>query len=245
MESLFFAINFLTILPFEKFSRSIKEEKIKDSVLFFPVVGIILGLLLSIIYLIFRNMFSPFVLSAFIVTILAILTGGLHLDGFIDSVDGLFGGKNRDDILRIMKDHNVGAFGVIGVVCLLMLKFALIGSLSKDIFFKAVFIMPVLSRSSMSFVLSLTPSSKSNGLGSTFAGERKVVYWLIPVLISYILAILLFGVKGNFITFFVFLFALIMRGYFLRKIGGVTGDTLGMLNELVEVFVLFNMILFI
>ncbi|MFH1904299.1 MAG: adenosylcobinamide-GDP ribazoletransferase [bacterium] len=239
MESLFFAINFLTILPFEKFSKNIKEEKIKDSVLFFPVVGILLGLLLSTVHLILRNMFSPLVLGAFIVTILAILTGGLHLDGFIDSVDGLFGGKNKDDILRIMKDHNVGAFGVIGVVCLLMLKFALIGSLSKDIFLKAVFIMPVLSRSSMSFVLLLTPSSKSNGLGNAFAGERKAVYWLIPVLISYILAILLFGVKGNFITFFVFLFALIVRGYFLRKIGGVTGDTLGMLNELVEVFVLF------
>ncbi len=245
MESLFFAINFLTILPFEKFSRDIKEEKIKDSVLFFPVVGILLGLMLSIIYLIFRNVFSPLVLSAFIVTILAILTGGLHLDGFIDSIDGLFGGKNKEDILKIMKDHNVGAFGVIGVVCLLMIKFALIGSFSKDIFLKAIFIMPVLSRSSMSFVLLLTPSSKSNGLGSAFAGERKAVYWLIPVLIPYILTILLFGIKGNFIAFFVLLFALIVRGYFLKKIGGITGDTLGMLNELVEVFVLFNVILFI
>ena len=245
MESLFFAINFLTILPFEKFSRNIRKDKIKDSVLFFPVVGIILGLMLSAVCLILRNMSSPLVLSAFIVTILAILTGGLHLDGFIDSVDGLFGGKNKDDILKIMKDHNVGAFGVIGVVCLLMMKFALIGSLPKDIFAKAIFIMPVLSRSSMSFVLLLTPSSKSNGLGSIFAGERKAVYWLIPVLISYTLAILLFGVKGNFITLFIFLFALIMRGYFLKKIGGITGDTMGMLNELVEVFVLFSVILFI
>ena len=245
MESLFFAINFLTILPFGKFSRNIKEEQIKDSVLFFPVVGILIGLLLSIIYLILRNMFSAPVLSAFIVTLLAILTGGLHLDGFMDSIDGLFGGKNKDDILRIMKDHNAGAFGVIGVVCLLMLKFALIGSLSKDVFAKAIFIMPVLSRSSMSFILLLTPGSKSNGLGSIFAGRRKDMYWLIPALISYLLAVLLFGVKGNFIIFFVLLFALIMRGYFLRRIGGITGDTMGMLNELVEVFVLFSVILFI
>ena len=245
MKSIFFAINFLTILPFEKFSRDIEEEKIKDSVLFFPVVGILIGLLLSIVYLIFRNIFSPLVLSAFIITLLAILTGGLHLDGFMDSIDGLFGGKNKDDILRIMKDHNVGAFGVIGVVCLLMLKFALIGSLSKDVFAKAIFIMPVLSRSSMSFVLLLTPSSKSNGLGSVFAVEKKNMHWLIPVLISYLLAVLLFGVKGNFIIFFVLLFALIMRGYFLKRIDGVTGDTMGMLNELVEVFVLFCVEIFV
>jgi len=245
MESLFFAINFLTILPFEKFSRDIKEEKIKDSVLFFPVVGILIGLLLSVICLILRNMFSPLVLGAFIVTLLAILTGGLHLDGFVDSIDGLFGGKNKNDILRIMKDHNVGAFGVIGAVCLLMLKFAFIGSLSKDVFAKAIFIMPVLSRSSMSFILLLTPSSKSNGLGSIFAGRRKDTRWLIPALISYLLAVLLFGVKGNFIVFFVLLFSLIMRGYFLRRIGGITGDTMGMLNELVEVFVLFCVEVFV
>ena len=119
------ALQFLTLIPV-RLKKGYKSEDLANSTLFFPSVGLIIGSLLFIIYLIFNSYFPPEITSVFILGGWVYLTGALHLDGLADTIDGLGGGKDREEILSIMKDTHTGAKGVAAVVVLMLIKFFLI-----------------------------------------------------------------------------------------------------------------------
>src|SRR3989339_349112 len=121
MNGLISAIEFLTIIPVKS-----KNFSLKNSVVYFPLVGIITGSILVGVNMAAVLVFPRMVADAFTLIALVILTGALHLDGFADTIDGIFGGKDRDDTLRIMADEHIGTFAVVGVFSLLLLKFTLI-----------------------------------------------------------------------------------------------------------------------
>src|SRR5215831_4199467 len=131
------AAQFLSLLPVPGSAQLYnKHEGIPHIIVgceYFPVVGVLLACLLWLISLLLTPLIPQLVLAALLVAALVILTGGLHLDGLMDTCDGLFGGSTRERKLEIMHDSRVGSFGVLAAICVLLLKFALFASLNARV----------------------------------------------------------------------------------------------------------------
>src|SRR5215467_5629627 len=119
------AVRFLSLLPvpgrIQLFDKNENAPRIVVGCEYFPVVGMLLALLLWLLTLILTPLVPQLVRAALLVTVLVILTGGLHLDGLMDTCDGLFGGRTRERKLEIMQDSRVGSFGVLAGTCILLL----------------------------------------------------------------------------------------------------------------------------
>jgi len=152
------AIRFLTIIPLISFPPSnhtnqndeVLAENFANSMAFFPLVGMLIGILLVLL----RRIFYSFVVSSLVGDALVFivwiwLSGGLHLDGFADSVDGFLGGHDKEEILKIMKDSSTGAKGVVALVSLLLLKFVLLAEMPLLLKDAALFFTPAIGRWSM------------------------------------------------------------------------------------------------
>ena len=122
------ALSFLTVFPVAG-KRVLTQREISDSRVYYPVVGLLIGLLLLGIERGASEVFPPYLTAALLLVALIVLTRGLHLDGFMDICDGLFGGYTAERRLEITKDSHVGAFAVVGVVGLLLLKYGALLSL--------------------------------------------------------------------------------------------------------------------
>ena len=119
------ALTFLTIIPASR-GHMADSRDLAESMAWFPLVGLVLGGLLTAAALGLNQCLPAPASAALLVALLAAATRALHLDGLADTLDGLGGGHNREDSLRIMKDHAVGAFGAVGIVLVLLLKYGLI-----------------------------------------------------------------------------------------------------------------------
>ena len=98
----------------------------------------------------------------------AVLTRGLHLDGFMDTCDALLGGYSRERRMEILRDPHVGAFAVVGLVCLLLVKCAALGAIPSESRLWVILLFPCLSRWAMPAVMGLFPYARSEGLGTAF-----------------------------------------------------------------------------
>ena len=128
------------------------EEDFGRSVKFFPAIGAVLGIFyVAIIGLIIELTDGRFqtLEAAIVFALTVILTGGIHCDGFMDTFDGLFSGRDRERMLEIMKDSHVGAFGAVSFITLAIVEFATLEELTRlpsETFISAIYAMPVLGR---------------------------------------------------------------------------------------------------
>jgi adenosylcobinamide-GDP ribazoletransferase len=225
------ALGFLTILPVS-FKNDPEPDGLGKSAAWFPVVGLIIGLLTAGSFWLFSRLFPPLLSSALIVTVWVILTGGLHLDGLADCCDGFFASRSAERRLEIMRDPHLGTFGVIGLVLHLVLKITAVSSLTGSYALFGLLIAPVVARFLLLFGASFS-SARSDGLGTQFkTGFNKKM-----VLLAAALPIILLVASGlKFLGAATFA-ALVAAAVLLaarKLIGGVTGDVLGMLVELTE-----------
>ncbi len=210
---------------------------------YFPLVGLVLALLLWVLLLLLSNVAAQLLIAAILVVALTILTGGLHLDGLMDSCDGLLGGRTREHRLDIMHDSRVGSFGVLGGVCTLLLKFALFASFSMHLLPYALLVALSTSRWAMVVALQLFPPARQSGLGAFFhqgvTAQRVIVTTICTLLI-----VLFAGQLAGLLSLIVVFVVTLMLGYSItRSIGGLTGDTYGAMAEITEVAALLVMIL--
>jgi adenosylcobinamide-GDP ribazoletransferase len=237
MKRFLIALQFLTIFPV-KINSAIKEKDFGASLLYFPFIGLLIGLILFLSSLLFS--FLPvFPKGALILIISIVITGGIHLDGFADTCDGFSGRRSQEEILRIMRDSHIGVMGAIGIVTLLLLKFALIVSISQDFLGKSLILMVTFSKWSQGLACLVSKYVRSEGKAKFFIEyvNRKDV--IIGGLFTAILFLLMAKLKGIFILALSFLFLLLFIQYVKRKIGGMTGDTIGATSEIAEVLILF------
>ena len=235
MKNFLIALQFLTIIPVRL--KNIEEKDLSGSVKYYPAAGLLIGLLLAGSWLLISPFF-PAPVSAIVVTgIYLLLTGALHLDGFADTVDGLYGGRTKEDIFRIMESSTVGAKGAAFTFLLLGLKVILISSLSTKAVYPALILFPVLGRYSITILMKYSAYAKENGLGKAYCGKISNINFLVINLIS-AGAALIFGTKGLVAFLAVALMAVIIKKYFKKKIGGVTGDNFGFTIETAETVVL-------
>ncbi|MCM8787485.1 MAG: adenosylcobinamide-GDP ribazoletransferase [Candidatus Omnitrophica bacterium] len=236
MKHFLIALGFLTILPVN-ISKEIKEEDFAVSLLYFPLIGAIIGAVSASI-LVFYKFLSIQVIAVIILLISTVISGGLHLDGFADTCDGFYGIRSKEEILRIMHDPKVGAIGVVGVVLLLLLKFSLLISFSINILWRALIVSFCFARW-LQTVCCLLPYASCEGKAKVFtkyANKRNIIIGGIFTLIVFSCFL---NLKGIAIFFASFILNLIFIFYVKNRIGGITGDTIGATSEIAETTTLF------
>lgn len=252
MRNFLLAFQFLTILPIKNslFSKSFleKELKIKDedfgkSLLFFPAAGFFIGLVLAVFLVIFK--FLPSLpLSILILICLTVITGAIHLDGFADTCDGFFSGKSREKIMEIMRDSHLGAMGAVGLILLMALKISFIASISYEFLIRVLIMMSLFSKWCLVFTCYISRYARLHGKAENFikfAGKKEILGASIFTLTFFLLLM-----KSSGLILFLFsLLPVVLVIFFAKnKIGGVTGDVLGAINEIAEVSLLFFALVF-
>jgi adenosylcobinamide-GDP ribazoletransferase len=256
------ALQFLTRIRIG-LKNSPQSEELTKATFYFPLVGFIIGLLLFFMAYLGKELFQfqPLTVAAMILATEIFITGGLHLDGFIDSCDGIFSGRESARILEIMRDSRVGAMGVLYLALLLLGKWALLYELlvvSQDpLPYYILILMPFVGRWAMTYVILAYPYARQEGLGQPFKQSLpKRTFLLISGYCVVLLLILTVPLRfstalapgmrsvGAWLTVALGLALLTCLGVKIganrihRRLGGHTGDTYGAINELTEVIFL-------
>lgn len=231
MKYLISAIQFITILPAGKRS----EYHPVGMVPYFPVVGLIIGLLLAVFDGVILHFWPGQVVAALDVIFLIAVTGAFHLDGLGDAADGIFSHRPKERAMEIMKDSRVGVMGLVAIVCGLSVKWGGISSLPVSGFERALllFIIPSYSRGAMIFGVKFLEYGRKEGTGKELFDsplEMRAFRWLVlPAVASFFLG--LTGIWLN-ISFCLVLFLIIT--FYKKKMGCITGDMLGAMTEATE-----------
>ncbi len=237
VRSFFCALTFLTRIPVPRGWRYCEENDFSLSSYWFPVIGLLMGGILGLLWYLLRWYLAAPVLGALLLGLSVFLTGGLHLDGLMDTVDGVYGGRSREERLAFMKDSHVGAFGVIAVVLVMILKYSLYTQLNCNLL-PYLITAPVLGRQVEVWAQVLFTYARQQGMGSLFPifGNYKIL--MITTGISLFLLVTLLKLTGVGVFVAAGLLFYITAGWLSRLLGGFTGDTYGVLCELTEVVVL-------
>ncbi len=238
------ALQFLTQFPV-RFNTELDEQFIGRSILFYPVIGLLIGLVLATLSWLLNDT-PPLVASVLLLICWVFITGGLHLDGLADSADAWIGGMGgRERTLTIMKDPNCGPAGVIAIVLLLLLKFATLYTLLMVDNWAILILAATLGRTILPLLFLTTPYVRPNGLGSLLAAHMSQRPTIAMVALTAVLIPLVLGINGLWILAVIAGIFLMFRHLMLRRIGGTTGDTAGALVEITETSVLLVAVLFI
>jgi adenosylcobinamide-GDP ribazoletransferase len=234
MRNLQIAFGLMTTLPV----RLPEDWSPGDSgraAVWYPLVGLVIGALAWLAWKGAAFLFPPPVTGVITLLVWVVLTGGLHLDGLADCCDGLLASASAERRLEIMKDPHVGAFGVVGLVLVLLLKAAALASLPSSASF-AILLAATLARWCI-LPAGLLPLARPSGMGADFASGFRRLFILWGALIPLVIAFLLGGRGVLSVLAGAGVGALIL--WFARsRIGGVTGDVFGMIVEVVETTVL-------
>jgi len=233
MSSFFAALQFLTIIPGPK---NLAFVDWGWAAIFFPIIGLLLGTVLVLFDFPLRLLASPGLCAAVLVTILAFLTRALHLDGLSDTFDGLGAGGDRNRMLTVMDDSRVGAFGMIAVLLVLILKIEAIQSTDTDRW-RMLLAAPILSRWAM-VLLGYRSLPAKPGLGSSFIGQLGSKHVAVATIIAIIFVAAMLRGVGIALIALTGLFTWAIKTYFHRRLGGITGDIFGAVSELTETFAL-------
>lgn len=247
MRQFLIALQFLTILPIKISAiggfalggkSKIREKDFGKSLLFFPVVGVLIGLALTLALFLLK--FLPTLVIGVLILILSIvITGGIHLDGFADTCDGFYGNRPKERILEIMRDSRIGVMGVIGIVSLLLLKFSLIVNIPQGVLWKVLIIMVAFGRWSQVLACYISEYARKEGKAKCFVEYASGDEFRIGTFFTLALFFVLLGLKGVVLFTFSLIPALLFINYARKKIGGMTGDTIGAVSEVSEIIILF------
>jgi len=237
MGSLILAVRFLTLVPVPGRENQ-GASALGRAAWWFPVVGLLLGVGLAGVLLVTRTLFPPLVAAVLLVAVWKVVTGGIHLDGLADSLDGL-AGRDPARRLAIMRDSRIGVFGAIGLILCLFLVVAALADLSGSVRARLLVLAPVVGRVAPLLVGGwLRPATPGQGLGAAFAAGLS--RWAGPLsgLAGLALAGALLGPWGAAIAGVAWGLAILWAGFAARRLGGLTGDVLGAVVELAELGVL-------
>ncbi len=232
MKSLISAIQFLTVFPL---GLKTDEKDLGRSIPWFPIAGLCVGAVSALVYWAANRLHLPPILSsALAVVSLAVLSGGLHLDGLADGADGLFSHRSPDRILEIMKDSRIGTMGVLALVFAILIKWIALLSLAPEQAIPMLFLAPCASRAAMSVCLTLFPYARQDGLAKVFMRFRHPSDFVVPLLIAMVTGWFCLHINGIIIVFVPVMIGIAFSFYCKNKIGGITGDTLGAVSEIGE-----------
>lgn len=254
LEALAAAFQFLTRIPIPV-SLAFDERLCRRSVAFYPYVGAAIGLIVALSGMLLESALPPQVVAILLVGLWTMLSGGLHLDGLMDTADGLLSHRSRERMLEIMKDSRVGAMGVMACVFAVGLKVALVASLIGEwrVWLPLAVLVPVWSRAFLGTAIACWPYARQGpGLGALYrtVGVRHAIASGVGAAILTVLA-LAFRPENDVADVGGFLLAAAIVTYGVgtllsasvhRKLGGLTGDVYGALNECIEIALLLALV---
>ena len=230
------------------------DEEFHKSIVYFPLVGFIIGLISYIIGQLAIRVFDPFLTSILIVAGEVILTGGLHIDGLGDTFDAIYSNRDKEKMLEIMKDSRLGTNSLLAILFLVLIKIGLLNALMCRNLMCLIIFMPMISRLSVIVMLYKTVTPRKVGMGNIFIGKATLGMFITAIAYTIVIvgcvAKFLFGssyiniIKLLLSIVAVMLFDQLFKKHIYKKIDGVTGDILGCTIELNElVFLLFSYII--
>ena len=267
MKGFLLLLSFMTRIPMPK--TEYDEEKLGKSMKYFPVVGVIVGLILLFFCIIFTFLFKnlsyipllPLMIVLVILTDL-ITTGALHLDGLADTFDGIFSYRSKHKMLEIMKDSRLGSNGALALILYFLLKCVLLYSLEMEGRGNAVYAIltyPVVARFCSVVSCASAPYARGSGMGKTFVDNTKTCGLIVATVITFLYTIGMIFMPFLLFTNYSLPIQIIMKSILIiviivalsalfayafsklieRKIGGITGDTLGALLEISSLVYIF------
>lgn len=237
MRLYFIALQFLTIIPLP-FAVRCEEEDLGRSMALFPLVGLTLGgLLLGADYLM-APLLPREVAVLLLIVLLSAVTGALHLDGLADVCDGLAARGPRERFLAVMKDSRTGAVGVVGLVLGILLKYQALVHIPPAVKGEALLFFPLAARFSQVQLTVGAKRARTDGLGSAFIGGAGVRQFVVAYVITLSAAYLLLGLQGVYCSIVLYLSTWLLKSWFHKRLGGITGDVIGCVSELNEILCL-------
>ena len=235
LESIVVAFQFLTRL-YLPINVEWDTANLRRSLMWFGLVGAFIGVILAGAMTLFNRFDLIPAVSAIIILIIWIfITGGMHIDGISDMADGFFSMRDKEKTLEIMKDSHVGAFGVITIVFLLLIKFEMLKEfiiIEKNVWL--LILPPTIARIAAGLVLSFYETTKKSGLGYTFHSSNPRIFWAIGFIVTLIISSIL-NIKSLIFIGIAILASNLMALWAKKKIGGLNGDIYGAIVETVEV----------
>ncbi|MBO3445015.1 adenosylcobinamide-GDP ribazoletransferase [Clostridium sp. CCUG 7971] len=231
------------------------DEDFHKSIVYFPLVGFVLGVLLYLLGLASMLVFDPFITSIIITLGSVLLTGGLHIDGLGDTFDAIYSNRDKEKMLEIMKDSRLGTNSLLAILFLILLKIGFIYSIINQELLWLIIFMPIVSRLGVINLMYKTVSPRKNGMGNLFIGKATTGMFMTAIIYTVLLAvilpkllflstnILIFKILSSIIV--IFIFNNLFKKHIYNKINGVTGDILGCSIELGEVIYLLYIYLLI
>ncbi|MBB5265865.1 adenosylcobinamide-GDP ribazoletransferase [Catenibacillus scindens] len=244
MNTFILALQLMTRLPVNK-EIEVTDQRLVRGVVYWPLVGVITGIIDCAVFVILSFFLPKSVAVAGGILCQLLVTGGFHLDGLCDTADALFSARSRERMLEIMKDSRVGTNGVIAAIFDIGLKVMILSRLAHPVM--AFLLTPVAGKCVQGVLMYKAVYPRKSGLGASYIGK---IGW--PVMAGCLfcgVVIIEFGLflEGHSwlmmcpVVFTVL--ALAYRFYVEKKIGGMTGDTMGAGNEITEVVFLLCLII--
>tara|TARA_R110002049_G_scaffold33854_6_gene111149 strand:+ start:1492 stop:2229 length:738 start_codon:yes stop_codon:yes gene_type:complete len=241
LQPLLIALQFLTIIPVRlSSSTSASSKQIGQSLLFYPLVGLFISVLLLLTAWLLNTQ-STAVSAVLILSLWVILSGGLHLDGLADSADAWLGGLgDKAKTLLIMKDPASGPIAVVLLIVVLLIKFVMLVELLTQHNYLAIVFAVTLARSALPLLFLTTPYVRQGGIGAILVANqpRTAIRWLLAGIA--LLSVIFSGLTLLISAFIVFL---ILRYVMTLRLNGTTGDTAGAMVEILETTILITAVI--
>ncbi len=183
--------------------------------------------------------------SALVLALWIVLTGALHFDGLLDSVDGLLGGDTAERRLQIMRDERTGAYAVAAAGLILLAMFTALNAIPGERW-PALITAPLLGRCGISLCIAALPYARKQGLGLDIKANARPAHAAGALISTLGLVALIVWRTGGFTAAAAVLtaavIAIVVSRFVLGRIPGMTGDTYGAINMLIEVGVLLTFV---
>lgn len=243
MKSLLFAFQFLSRVPI-KINIDLNKSVIEKAILFFPIVGLFLGIINYITIILFNYLkVDPIIISFILLAQNQIYTGAMHLDGLSDYFDGIFSNRPKERIIEIMKDSHIGVFGSVSIFFLLLGKLIALRSI---VVYSPTTILFVFMLSRVFLMNSLKKDVISESKLGRFFSEnvnRSLVNIFTIIIIILVVLFSIFTYNYNIIIS-------IVVGYLTRKfleykaikvLGALNGDVYGTIVEISELMMMITL----
>ena len=245
------AVQFLTMVTVKK-NHEPEEGSLARSMVYFPVIGFLIGLILVYADKLMALIVLPQTIANVLLVALSVLvTRALHIDGLADTFDGLMGGRDHASRLSIMRDSRLGTAGALGIFFVLAIKYLSLNALIESEKVAVLLTAPMLARWSQTLMVFKADYGRENGMGKAFVGHLRAgsltaasvfaigLSAFVVVRLDVLSVVLIFSLVGG-----VVLLTFLGRWFLVRKLGGVTGDAVGAMSELNEVLVFLLFVIF-
>lgn len=223
------------------------DEEFDKSIMYFPLVGLVLGVIYLIMTYISLQIFDIYIASIIFLLSEVLLTGGLHLDGLGDTFDGIYSYRDKEKILDIMKDSRLGTNALLAILFLILLKVGFVYSIINMNILYSLLLTPVYGRLAIVFSCYKNKTPRPGGMGNLFIGKvnnkrlsTAILFTILIVILVYILfKISIYEVLYSVIFILVlWILTRMFTRYITNKIDGISGDILGCWCELSQLIYL-------